>query len=270
MLILEACERFLRDRGLSVWVSDGSIEDAALTQDDKYLFEVFEMFRGMIFFPGGGNIGIYPDNGEIRATVIRHLRPWHRCLIFPQSAQQPEPYLANKQVTVWCRDATSRSILHVAGIRTELVPDAALYLDRTIPKPSKGNGIFYIKRQPGGDSETIEHGIGADIVGEDLTFRNPLETIVARLSPYEIVISDRLHGGLIAIMMGKKVILLPVGYHKIRAFYETWLSDQSNVAFVRNPNDLILSIKTLRSQRVDYFELFMRFADPAFQRFLMQ
>ena len=34
------------------------------------------------------------------------------------------------------------------------------------------------------------------------------------------LISDRLHGGLIAaLMMRKKVIFLPVGYHKIRSFF---------------------------------------------------
>ena len=62
VLIADACERFLRDRGLNVWRSDGSLEDAAEAGDSGYLGDLFAGFRGMLMFAGGGNIGIgYSD-----------------------------------------------------------------------------------------------------------------------------------------------------------------------------------------------------------------
>ena len=67
LLIADACEKFLHDRGISAWRSDGSIEDAAVADDSEYLGDLFASFRGMLMFVGGGNIGIYPDNELIRA-----------------------------------------------------------------------------------------------------------------------------------------------------------------------------------------------------------
>src|SRR5277367_6004227 len=55
-LIADACERFLADRGIDVWRSDGSIEDAAIAGDGAYLGDLFSSFRGMLMFAGGGNI----------------------------------------------------------------------------------------------------------------------------------------------------------------------------------------------------------------------
>src|SRR5262249_28420311 len=160
----------------------------------------FGTFRGMIVFSGGGNIGIYPDNAQIRAAVIAQTNSRHRCLVFPQSAVAPEPALINPRVIVWCRDAASEIILHNAGTRTGLVPDAALYMDDIIPKIPGGSGTFYIKRTPGGDAETIEHHLEPGCPSQDLTLSETLDRVIAVLEPYEIVISDRLHGGLVAAM----------------------------------------------------------------------
>jgi len=158
-LIGDACERFLRDRGIDTWRCDGSIEEAALAGDAEYLGDLLSDFRGTVVFSGGGNIGIYRDNERIRAAVIAQTGPRHRCLVFPQSALHSEPALVDPRVTVWCRDAVSQSILQQAGTKTALVPDIALYMDDAILKRPLGEGNFYIKRTPGGDAETIDHHI---------------------------------------------------------------------------------------------------------------
>ncbi len=268
-LIADACERFLRHRGVDVWRSDGSIEEAAIAGDREYLGDLFGSFRGMLMFSGGGNIGIYADNGETRAAVIAHAGPRHRCLVFPQSALEPEPALIDPRVTVWCRDAISQTVLQQAGTQTALVPDIALYMDDVIPKKPKGSGSFYVKRTPGGDAETIDHGIDPGCAAADLTISQPLEQIIAALEPYEFVISDRLHGGLIAAMMRKKMVLLPVGYHKIRSFYDTWLQARPGMAFVETQEELITKLPALQSPNDDLHALFLEHADPAFNRFLL-
>jgi len=267
-LIGDACERFLRDRGISTWRCDGSIEEAALAGDTEYLGDLFGGFHGMLVFSGGGNIGIYADNERIRAAVIAQAGPRRRCLVFPQSALQPEPALVDPRVTVWCRDAISQSILQRAGTRTVLVPDIALYMDDVIPKKPLGDGCFYVKRAPGVDAETIDHPIDPGSRSEDLTFVRPLEQVVAVLEPYEFVVSDRLHGGLIALMMRKKVVLLPVGYHKIRSFYDTWLCSRRGAAFAQTQEELAAKLPRLEAPNDDFKELFLEYADPAFSRFL--
>ena len=266
-LIAVACERFVRDRGINVWRSDGSIEDAATAGDTEYLGDLFGSFRGMVMFSGGGNIGIYPDNAEIRAAVIARTHARHRCLVFPQSALGPEPALVDPKVTVWCRDEVSQAILQNAGTRTALVPDIALYMDDEIPKKPAGIGKYYIKRTPAGDAETIDHQIDPDCNSADLTLSHPLDRVLSTLEPYETVISDRLHGGLIAAMMRKKVIFLPVGYHKIQSFYETWLHSNSGIAFVSMQDELTSRLGGLLSPDHDLQSMFIERADPALNKF---
>jgi len=267
-LIADGCERFLRDHGISAWRSDGSIEDAADAGDADYLGDLFSGFRGMLMFSGGGNIGIYPDNAEIRAAVIAHSGARRRCLVFPQSAFAPESALVDPRVTVWCRDTVSQTVLQRAGIRTALVPDIALYMDDVIPKVPDGKGMFYIKRTRGGDAETIEHQIEPQCASADLTLSGALDQIIETLQPYELVLSDRLHGGLIAAMMRKKVAFLPVGYHKIRSFYDTWLHSNPGMAFVGAQEELV-KLSALHSPNDDLKALFCKYAQPAFNRFLL-
>jgi exopolysaccharide biosynthesis predicted pyruvyltransferase EpsI len=269
-LIADACERFLADRGIDTWRSDGSIEDAALAGDTEYLGDLFGGFRGMLIFSGGGNIGIYPDNAALRKALISHSGPRCHCLVFPQSALSPEPALVNARVTVWCRDAASQAILRQAEIRTELVPDIALYMDDIIPRRPGGAGFFQIKRTRGGDAEAIEHDIALPCDSADLTRASGLDRIISALEPYEFVLSDRLHGGLIAAMMRKKVVFLPVGYHKIKSFYDTWLCSLPGNAFVGTQDELQPALSALEPPRDDLRELFCRHAQPAFDRFLLK
>jgi exopolysaccharide biosynthesis predicted pyruvyltransferase EpsI len=269
-LIADACERFLHDRGIDVWRSDGSLEEAAIAGDAEYLAAALSPFRGMLMFSGGGNIGIYRDNEAIRAGILAHATARQRSLVFSQSAVCAEPALIDSRVTVWCRDAVSLSILENAGTRVELVPDMALYMDDVIAKRPGGEGIYFIRRAPGRDLERVRHGIAMDCPTADLTFDTPIEQVIATLDPYEIILTDRLHGGLIALMMRKKVVFLPIGYHKMRAFIDTWLSSCAAVTYVDARADLPSRIAALRPPGCDLHQMFRRHADPAFSRFLIR
>jgi exopolysaccharide biosynthesis predicted pyruvyltransferase EpsI len=69
-------------------------------------------------------------------------------------------------------------------------------MDDLFEKRPGGSGGFFIKRTPRVDQETIDHGISYACPSGDLTLRLPLAAITQRLAPYEIVLTDRLHGGL--------------------------------------------------------------------------
>jgi exopolysaccharide biosynthesis predicted pyruvyltransferase EpsI len=268
-LILDACARYLADRGIAAWISDGSIETAIVDGDGRYLDNAVGAYRGLFVFPGGGNIGIYPDNGAARTAIISRLKPYQRCLVFPQSAAASEPSLVHPQVRVWCRDAQSKALLDAAGVSTDLVPDACFYLGPDFPQAPGGEGAYFIHRSSGRETESIKHGLGAGLVGSDLTYRTPREEIIATLLPIGTVVADRLHGGLIAMMMGKKTIFLPVGYHKIAAFCQTWLSEFRNVRYCSTQAELAAAMQSLEPMTFDFRTLFTSHADPALNRFLL-
>jgi len=46
------------------------------------------------------------------------------------------------------------------------------------------------------------------------------------LAPYETIVSTRLHGAVLGLLLGKKVNLIDNAYGKNRAVYETWLKDE--------------------------------------------
>ena len=78
-----------------------------------------------------------------------------------------------------------------------------------------------------------------------------------------------MHGGLIALMMRKKVVFLPVAYHKTQAFYDTWLRSRPGSAFASTLDDLKAHLGALRSPQEDLAALFCGHADPALNRFLL-
>ncbi len=45
---------------------------------------------------------------------------------------------------------------------------------------------------------------------------------VELFSPFDIIISNRLHGHILSVMMHKTNIFLPNSYHKNKSFFETW------------------------------------------------
>jgi exopolysaccharide biosynthesis predicted pyruvyltransferase EpsI len=71
-------------------------------------------------------------------------------------------------------------------------------------------------------------------------------------------------------MMRKKVIFLPVGYHKIKSFHSTWLKSEPGAAFVETQQELLTASKNLQFTTSDFRGLFCQYADPAFERFLLR
>jgi exopolysaccharide biosynthesis predicted pyruvyltransferase EpsI len=267
-LIRRGCEAFLAHTGLDVWSSDGSIESAVEAGDAAYLADALGTFPGLVFFAGGGNVGIYPSNERLRTVVISTARRSRGFLVLPQSVFAIEPALLDPRVEVWARDAASGELVVGAGIESALVPDAAWALAAEFPSVPEGEGTFHILRGKGRCSERVEHQIAFDGPSEDLTFRTQLEEVVARLRPFASVVSDRLHGAIVSVMMGKRTALLPVAYHKNRSFYDTWFEDEPGVGFVESSAELAEFLAGSAVPRRDLAERFHDRAGPALARFL--
>jgi len=267
-LIGAGSERFLRRAELDVWRSDGSIERAVERGDHRFLRAALEGFTGIVFLPGGGNIGIYPENARLRAAVIASASNARGFLVLPQSCFRTEETLRQDGVTVWARESASHRVLEAAGVTTRLVPDASFAMVDTITPSPGGEGTFFILRAPGTCEERVEHTLTVDGPADDLTFALPLGEIETRLGPWGTVVSDRLHGGLIAIMMRKPTALLPVAYHKNASVYETWFADDPGVGFVTSQPELDALRDELNPPETDLAALFAERASAALVEFL--
>jgi exopolysaccharide biosynthesis predicted pyruvyltransferase EpsI len=267
-LIRRGCLSFLRSMGLDVWESDGAIEHAALTNNASFLKSALSTFRGFIFFTGGGNVGIYRDNEIIRKQVIEHATQARGILVFPQSCMRPEEAFIHPRVTVWAREADSFSMLRSAKIDTDLVPDAALFLDPEFPAVPHGEGVFFIRRGKDRCDERVEHEIRIEAPTADLTYDQPISEIVSALKDFKVVVSDRLHGGIISLAMRKRTAWLPVRYHKIRSFFETWFAQVPGISFVDNTDALNTFLSDPTPPSINPVELFLSRAVPSFVRFL--
>lgn len=60
-----------------------------------------------------------------------------------------------------------------------------------------------------------------------------LEYAVEFMNRYDEVYSTRLHGGILAMLLGKKVHMIDNSYGKLSALYNTWLTKESNVDMVQ-------------------------------------
>ncbi len=268
-LIRRGALKFLAHAGLNVWESDGGIEAAAMASDVTWLKRFLSDFKGFVFFNGGGNLGIYADNGEIRRLVIEAASASQGILVFPQSGIATEPWLRDQRVTVWARDANTLAMLKAGGVRADLVPDAALSLDNELRKCEEGTGTFVIRRLPGRDQEYRTYPMNLErFPSGDPTYSDPLDSIIETIEPFRSIVSDRLHGSLISLMLRKRVAMLPGSYLKSKSFYLTWLRNTPGVRCVENRSDLDAFLEADDVPQLDLQRLFLEHAEQALERFI--
>lgn len=177
--------------------------------DDHLVDEVDE-----IVVAGGGSLGnLYPRCQLLRRHYLELGKP---VTILPQSITGDGEDLSRYK-KVFLRERASLA-MHPAG---SLAPDVALGLTPPFApgKPDLPLGVF------------LRAGKEALFAGSALSLADPAQCCVSyqeylRLAGrFERLITDRLHFAIAAMLMGARVELLPVGYHKNRAMHETWLAD---------------------------------------------
>lgn len=66
-----------------------------------------------------------------------------------------------------------------------------------------------------------------------------------QFSHYRTVITDRLHGHILAVMLEIPHVFLPNSYHKNESFYETWTHSAACCRFIRHPQELPAALEAL-------------------------
>lgn len=68
---------------------------------------------------------------------------------------------------------------------------------------------------------------------------------VEKIRKYDLIITDRLHGLILADLLNIKVIAVDNSYSKIKNYYDSWLKNKKNCYFVNNNDELNAIIKKL-------------------------
>jgi pyruvyl transferase EpsO len=82
----------------------------------------------------------------------------------------------------------------------------------------------------------------------DPAARRRLGRAVALLSGADVVVTDRLHGHVLALLLGIPHVLLDDRTGKVHALHATWTRDVAGVRAARDPAEALLLARTLRDE----------------------
>lgn len=229
--------------------------------------------QDMILIPGGGWIGtLWKVSGELFLSFLETFKD-NRIIVFPQTiyfenttygaAQKKRFYDAVKNckdILLYVRDTNSYRFLQNqmpeqnSRIQYRLAPDMVLSLQPGIQMPKK-EYILFVMRQDlekitnDGQIERLQKRItdgGMEIRYGDTHALKAVapknrETALyekwAEFSQARLVITDRLHGMLFAVINGTPCIALDNLSNKVKGVYDEWLVDNPHVMFL-NAKDL--------------------------------
>ncbi|MEI5687879.1 polysaccharide pyruvyl transferase family protein [Sphingomonas kyungheensis] len=210
----------------------------------------------VVFLHGGGNLGdIWPHHQRFRETVLARVRD-RPVVQLPQSIHFRDPGEAARFValadahpdfTLYVRDATSLAFAAdrlAAPVR--LVPDSAIALGAQPRGPAEAPLLMLLRS----DDERRDHGApppagarvvdwlddapdlpaGDDIAARDAQARHRVARGLALIAQGAVLVTDRLHGAILADLLALPHVVLDNDYGKIAAYRATWPAATPNAA----------------------------------------
>lgn len=225
---------------------------------------------GIIFLHGGGNFGdLYPKHHATRLLAIKQF-PNNTIIILPQSVHYQNQsmiykdafaFSKHKNLHIIGRCNKSLSILQANFFQNSihLAPDAAVMIGTVKPLLYPTKDVIFIYRYGEKDpayegTDKIDRLMNTAKLSYTLTdwnlwwyflqnasmvlpsINNGLDVLrldIANrmLSQGRVVVSDRLHGVLLGLLLGKPVVALDNSYKKIQSIFETYLKDYTGKDF---------------------------------------
>jgi len=198
-----------------------------------------------LFYGGGGNLieGRYPHAHHF---LTNNIGRGNSIVVLPHTVRGYGEFLAGaSDVTVICRETVSYDALREAGLpegRLYLSEDMAFSIDPFdfgVRKQGSGTGFFFRGDVESTGANEIPEG-NLDIsmcwngdLWEDPEFTAAVcRSIALHIDRFETVVTDRLHVGIVGALLGKRVLLHPNDYYKIKAVYDHSLHRYLNVTFI--------------------------------------
>ena len=257
----------------SIWLGEraylDSIGVSIVYTCDQSNYSQLELTRrlkdGTILIHGGGNLGdLWPHHQHLREAIVKAF-PQNKIIQLPQSIffkdkinlkRATDVLNGHPDLTLLIREKQSFEFArNEFEARCILCPDSAFMLgsfDRPLP-PRKE--ILWLSRT---DSELrggLFPSIGEDVEKTDWLEETELviEANQSTLETYDslakkrlirgycilsigkIVITDRLHGHILSLLLGIPHIILDNNYGKVKSFYETWTKDSESAHWANSP-----------------------------------
>jgi pyruvyl transferase EpsO len=243
---------------------------------------------GPIVIHGGGNFGgLYPHHDELRIELLTGFRD-RPIVQMPQSIQLMKPDILERlkraigshpDFTFLVRDHRSLGIARKEfDCRTELVTDTAFALGN-LTRVTPREELVVQARQD--DEAAVQENLGHPTVdwtkANIFSLRNlgwsaayaagklpapalasavtnrfarlNLQWAVDMLSRGRVLVTDRLHGHIIATLCGIEHIVVDDRHGKVRSFWETWTRDAPMATFVPTWRDAEGALVELRRGR---------------------
>lgn len=221
-----------------------------------------------IFITGGGNIGSLWRNEQERINKVLHDFKHNKIIIFPETVYYHDNefgrmcleldkayYDSCEDLTIYSRDMKTYDFLkNNLSIKTELIKDMALNLDyKNKDIPLKRKGIIFCIRN---DKEKKLDSRQIKILIEEMKEKYPnekikfIDTVKTNKTEYgykdgkkefikiiklfqksKIVVTDRLHGMIMAVITDTPCIALNNTSGKVKGVYDTIKDDKIKVEF---------------------------------------
>jgi pyruvyl transferase EpsO len=220
-----------------------------------------------IYFLGGGNFGDLWAHAHLDKISKLHAFEDNKVIFLPQSVYfrkhqsiiQTRKALASYkgELSLFVRDSTSKRIADTSlGIEAQLLPDSAILLQPKLKKwvsGIEGKGVLYVRREDRESKRKFNLGLPTSdimIAGVPLRPELSIRLVGSLIAARKLIITDRLHAALLAVLIGRHAILLPNRYHKNEAFCETWFLPR--LSFVSTRREIgVLMNKVLSDSLAD-------------------
>jgi exopolysaccharide biosynthesis predicted pyruvyltransferase EpsI len=204
----------------------------------------------IIFYAGGGNLveGKYENAYYF---INNNFRQNREIILLPHTVHgYDELLLSAKNLTIFCREKTSYQNLSAIGFPSErlfLAHDMAFQLAKKEFQDylMNGKGTAYCYRTDKESARTFD--MPNDNLDISLSWngelwhrpdfaKNVTHSLASYLSAFENIKTDRLHVAILAAIMGKKVVMYPNNYYKIKAVFEYSIKEAfDNVVLIEIP-----------------------------------
>jgi exopolysaccharide biosynthesis predicted pyruvyltransferase EpsI len=204
----------------------------------------------IIFYAGGGNLveGKYENAYYF---INNNFRQNREIILLPHTVYgYDELLLSAKNLTIFCREKISYQNLAAIGFPSErlfLAHDMAFLLSKTEFQDylmnGKGTANCYRTDKESArafdmpnDNLDISLSWNGELWHRPDFAKNITHNLASYLSAFETVKTDRLHVAILAAIIGKKVVLYPNNYYKIKAVFEYSIKDTfDNVTLIEIP-----------------------------------
>lgn len=243
----------------------------------KYTYNYYKSIKknikksDIITIIGGGNFGNnYMISEEHRRFVIKKFRK-NKIISFPQTIDFSKDkigekelnktikiYSKNNKLHIFAREQKSYNIMKdkFKNNKIYFVPDIVLYLnDEFVEQVQRKHTLICLRNEKEKlITEDKKNKLLASIekISENIVFQDTgikkeefnyerryeiLRDIVMKFKESKVVITDRLHGMILAAITGSPCIVFPNNNHKIKETYYNWLNDVKYIHFMEEVNN---------------------------------